>query len=52
MLILIWFIVCILFAFVQMLLGDSGHSLEVFAILTAIALFIVHKLKGKIKFKK
>jgi|TARA_B100001741_G_C16511506_1_gene579945 membrane associated rhomboid family serine protease len=52
MLILIWFIVCILFAFVQMLLGDSGHSLEVFAILTAIALFIVHKLKGKIKFTK
>tara|TARA_Y100001970_G_C13809408_1_gene639231 strand:- start:277 stop:435 length:159 start_codon:yes stop_codon:yes gene_type:complete len=52
MLILIWFIVCILFAFVQMLLGDSGHSLEVFAVLTAIALFIVHKLKGKIKFTK
>ena len=52
MLILIWFIVCILFAFVQMLLGDSGHSLEVFAILTAIALFLINKLKGKIKFTK
>ena len=50
--ILIWFVVCILFAFVQIILGDSGHALEVFAILAAIALFLINKLKDKIKFKK
>ncbi len=51
MLILVWFIVCIIFAFVQLILGSSGHALEVFALLTAIALFCIHKLKGRIKFK-
>ena len=50
--ILIWFIVCIIFAFVQLILGESGHALEVFAVLTAIALFLINKLKGKIKFTK
>ena len=50
--ILIWFIVCIIFAFVQLILGGSGHALEVFAVLTAIALFLINKLKGKIKFTK
>ena len=49
--ILIWFIVCIIFAFVQLILG-IGHALEVFAVLTAIALFLINKLKGKIKFTK
>ena len=47
MLILVWFIVCIIFAFVQLILGDSGHSLEVFALLTAIALFLVNKFAKK-----
>ena len=45
MLILVWFIVCIIFAFVQLILGDSGHASEVFALLTAIALFLVNKLQ-------
>ncbi len=44
MLILVWFIVCFIFAFVQFILGDSGHSLELFALLTAIALFLLNKL--------
>ena len=38
MLILVWFVVCIIFYFVQLILGDSGHSLELFAVLTAVAL--------------
>ncbi len=49
--ILIWFVVCIIFAFVQLILGDSGHSLELFALLTAIALFLVKKYAFKIKLK-
>ena len=28
MLVLTWFVVCIIFAFVQFILGDSGHALE------------------------
>ena len=49
MLILVWFVVCIIFAFVQLILGDSGHALELFALLTAIALFLISKIKYKIK---
>ena len=50
MLILIWFIVCIIFAFVQYILGDSGHALELFALLTAISLFLLNKFnKNKTK---
>ena len=41
MLILVWFVVCIIFYFVQLILGDSGHSLELFAVLTAVALFLI-----------
>ena len=52
MLVLVWFVVCIIFAFVQLILGTSGHALEVFALLTAIALFIIHKFKGKIRIQK
>ena len=52
MLVLIWFVVCLIFAFVQLILGSSGHALEVFAVLTAIALFIIHKLKDKIRIQK
>ena len=52
MLVLIWFSVCIIFAFVQFILGDSGHSLELFALLTAILLFAINKLKNKVKIKK
>ena len=49
MLILIWFIVCILFAFVHYFLGNSGHALELFALLSAIALFILNRLTRKTK---
>ncbi len=50
--ILIWFVVCIIFAFVNLILGDSGHSLELFALLTAIALFLIKKYAFKIKINK
>ena len=49
MLVLAWFVICIIFAFVQFVLGDSGHALELFAIMSAIALFIISKIKHKIK---
>tara|TARA_B100000287_G_scaffold290417_1_gene273787 strand:- start:43 stop:204 length:162 start_codon:yes stop_codon:yes gene_type:complete len=49
MLILVWFVVCIIFAFVQLILGDSGHALEVFALLTAIALFLINNFAKKNK---
>ena len=49
MLILIWFVVCILFYFVQLLLGNSGHALEVFAVLSGIAIFLISKIRNKIK---
>ena len=49
MLILLWFVVCILFYFVQLLLGNSGHALEVFAVLSGIAIFLISKIKYKIK---
>ena len=52
MLVLVWFVVCIIFSFVQLILRSSGHALEVFAVLTAIALFIIHKLKDKIRIQK
>ena len=52
MLILIWFIVCILFAFVHYFLRMSGHALEVFAILSAIALFLLNKFANKVNKKK
>ena len=49
MLILIWIVVCIIFYLVQKVLGNSGHALELFAIMSAIALFIISKIKHKIK---
>ncbi len=49
MLILVWFVVCFIFAFVHYILGDSGHSLELFALLSAIALFLLNKLTSKKK---
>ena len=49
MLILVWFVVCILFYFVQLLLGNSGHALEVFALLSGIAIFLISKIRYKIK---
>ncbi len=52
MLILIWFVVCILFAFVHYFLRMSGHALEVFAILSAIALFLLNKFANKVNKKK
>ncbi len=48
MLILIWFVVCIIFYIVQMVLGDSGHALEVFAVVSAVAIFLISKVKHKI----
>ena len=48
MLILVWFVVCIIFYIVQMVLGDSGHALEVFAAVSAIAIFSISKIKHKI----
>ena len=50
--ILIWFVTCIIFAFVNKFLGDSGHALELFAVLSGIALFAIHKLKNRIKLTK
>ena len=47
MLILVWFVVCIIFFIVQLILEGSGHALEVFALLTAIALFVINKLGKK-----
>ena len=49
MLILIWFAVCIIFYVVQLILGNSGHSLEVFAVLSAIAIFLIGKIRYKVK---
>ncbi len=49
MLILVWFVVCIIFYFVQLLLGNSGHALEVFAVLSALAIFLISRIKYKIK---
>jgi hypothetical protein len=49
MLILIWFLVCIIFYLVQQMLGSSGHALEVFALLTALALFVIDTLSRKTK---
>ena len=52
MLILVWFTICIIFAFVHFFLGNSGHALELFAILSGIALFLINKLKNKIRLEK
>ena len=49
MLILIWFLVCIIFYLVQKILGNSGHALEVFALITALALFVIDRLSKKVK---
>ena len=49
MLILIWFVVCIIFYLVQKILGNSGHALELFALLTALALFFIDRLIRKAK---
>ena len=49
MVILIWLVVCVIFYLVQKILGDSGHALELFALLTALALFFINRLKRKKK---
>ena len=49
MLILIWFLVCIIFYLVQKTLGNSGHALEVFALSTAFVLFAIDRLSKKMK---
>ncbi len=49
MVILIWLVVCVIFYLVQKILGDSGHALELFALLTALALFFINRLSGKKK---
>ena len=52
MLILIWFVVCIIFYLVQKILGNSGHALELFALVTALALFFIDRLSRKKKMRK
>ncbi len=52
MLILIWIAVCIVFAFVHFFLGNSGHALELFAVLSAIVLYLINWIIDKIKVKK
>ncbi len=49
MLILIWFVVCIIFYLVQKVLGNSGHALELFALFTALALFFIDRFSRKTK---
>ena len=49
MLVLIWFVVCIIFYLVQIVLSNSGHALEVFALLTALVLFVIDRLSKKVK---
>ena len=49
MLILVWFVVCFIFAFVHYILGDTGHSLELFSLLLTIVLFLLKKFKSKKK---
>tara|TARA_Y100001970_G_C14166225_1_gene821454 strand:+ start:762 stop:914 length:153 start_codon:yes stop_codon:yes gene_type:complete len=49
MIILIWLVVCIIFYIVQKILGNSGHALELFALLTALALFFIDRLSRKAK---
>ena len=47
MLILIWLAVCGYFLFGPKILGNSGHALELFALLTALALFFIDRLSRK-----
>ncbi len=49
MLILVWFVVCIIFYLVQKILGNSGHALELFALLTALVLFFIDRFSRKAK---
>ena len=49
MIILIWLVVCIIFYVVQKILGNSGHAFELFALLTALALFFIDRLSRKEK---
>ena len=49
MLILIWFVVCIIFYLVQKILGNSGHALEIFALITALALFFIDRISRRAK---
>ena len=49
MLVLIWFVVCIIFYLVQIILINSGNALEVFALLTALVLFVIDRLSKKVK---
>ena len=47
MLVFIWFALCIVFAFVNTILGESGHALELFALLSAIVLFLINRFKNR-----
>ena len=49
MLILIWIVVCVIFYKVQKTIGNSGHALELFALLTGLALFFIDRLSRKEK---
>ena len=48
MLIFIWFALCAVFAIVNTILGDSGHALELFALLSGVVLFLINRFKGKV----
>ena len=48
MLILVWFVVLYIL-FCTIASGNSGHALEVFAVLSAVAIFLISKIKYKIK---
>ena len=48
MLIFVWSTLCVVFALVHTLLGDSGYVLELFALLSAIVLFLINRFKNKV----
>lgn len=52
MLILIWIAICIIFAFVHFFLGNSGHALELFAVLSGICLYLINKIINKVNRKR
>ena len=52
MLILIWFVVCIIFYLVHKILGNSGHALEVFALVTCSGIIFIDRLSKKEKNEK
>ena len=48
MLIFVWSTLCVVFVLVHTLLGDSGHVLELFALLGATVFFLINRFKDKV----